>query len=166
MRNFTAGVYWAALTTRRIGEGMRARRKGSIVKISTMYAVVAPRPQLYSRTNFVNPPGYNPPGYSPPGYSAANAALFALASSTASFGGPFGVRANAILPGPFCNVEEDGENSVPPDDPFLDRLKARTVLGRWGSPRELVGALLHLASDAWRVTTEQALVGDGGWTIV
>jgi len=156
MRNLTAGVYWAALTTQRIGAGMRNRGKGSIVNICTMYAVVAPSPQLYAGTNFINPPGY----------SASKAALLAFTRYTASFWGPFGVRANAILPGPFSNLEESGDNSVAPDDPFLDRLKARTVLGRVGRPQELVGALLYLASDASTFTTGQALTVDGGWTIV
>ena len=77
-----------------------------------------------------------------------------------------GVRANAILPGPFSNTEEQSENSVSPNDPFLERLKARTVLGRVGNPRELVGALLYLVSDASTFTTGQALIVDGGWTIV
>jgi gluconate 5-dehydrogenase len=156
MRNLTAGVYWAALTTQRVGERMRARGKGSIVNVSTMYAVVAPSPQLYAGTDFINPPGY----------SASKAALLAFTRYTASFWGPFGVRANAILPGPFSNVEEKSENSVAPDDPFLEKLKSRTVLGRIGNPRELVGALLYLASDASSFTTGQALLVDGGWTIV
>jgi NAD(P)-dependent dehydrogenase (short-subunit alcohol dehydrogenase family) len=156
MRNLTAGVYWAALTTQRIGIGMRNRGKGSIVNISTMYAVVAPSPHLYAGTDFINPPGY----------SASKAALMAFTRYTASFWGPYGVRANAILPGPISNTEQDSDNSVAPDDPFLDRLKARTVLGRVGNPRDLVGALLYLASDASLFTTGQALVVDGGWTIV
>lgn len=156
MRNLTAGVYWAALTTQRIGAGMRNRGQGSIVNICTMYAVVAPSPYLYAGTNFINPPGY----------SASKAALLAFTRYTAAFWGPFGVRANAILPGPFSNLEESGDNSVAPDDPFLERLKARTVLGRVGRPRELVGALLYLASDASAFTTGQALTVDGGWTIV
>ena len=156
MRNLTAGVYWAALTTQRIGLGMRNRGKGSIVNISTMYAVVAPSPQLYAGTDFINPPGY----------SASKAALLAFTRYTASFWGPYGVRANAILPGPISNTGQDSDNSVAPDDPFLERLKARTVLGRVGTPRDLVGALLYLASDASLFTTGQALVVDGGWTIV
>jgi NAD(P)-dependent dehydrogenase (short-subunit alcohol dehydrogenase family) len=156
MRNLTAGVYWAALATQRIGAGMKVRGKGSIVNISTMYAVVAPSPHLYAGTDFINPPGY----------SASKAALLAFTRYTASFWGPYGVRANAILPGPFSNTEQDSGNSVAPDDPFLERLKARTVLGRVGNPRELVGALLYLASDASTFTTGLALVVDGGWTIV
>jgi NAD(P)-dependent dehydrogenase (short-subunit alcohol dehydrogenase family) len=156
MRNLTAGVFWAALTTQRIGAGMKTRRQGSIVNICTMYAIVAPSPQLYAGTNFINPPGY----------SASKAALLAFTRYTAAFWGPFGVRANAILPGPFSNLEESGGNSVAPDDPFVERLKARTVLGRVGHPRELAGALLYLASDASTFTTGQALVVDGGWTIV
>ncbi len=156
MRNLTAGVYWAALTTQRIGAAMKERRRGSIVNISTMYAVVAPSPQLYEGTDFINPPGY----------SASKAALLAFTRYTASFWGPYGVRANAILPGPFSNTEDTGANSVAPDDPFLERLKRRTVVGRVGNPRELVGALLYLASDASTFTTGQALIVDGGWTIV
>ena len=156
MRNLTAGVYWAALTTQIIGAGMKTRGKGSIVNISTMYAVVAPSPHLYAGTNFINPPGY----------SASKAALLAFTRYTASFWGPYGVRANAILPGPFSNTEQDSDNSVAPGDPFLERLKGRTVLGRVGHPRELVGALLYLASDASTFTTGLALVVDGGWTIV
>jgi gluconate 5-dehydrogenase len=156
MRNLTAGVYWAALTTQRIGAGMKARGRGSIVNISTMYAIVAPSPHLYAGTSFINPPGY----------SASKAALLAFTRYTASFWGPHGIRANAILPGPFSNTEHDSDNSVAPSDPFLDRLKQRTVLGRLGTPRELAGALLYLASDASTFTTGLALVVDGGWTIV
>ena len=82
MRNLTAGVYWSALTTQRIGAGMRSRGHGSIVNICTMYAVVAPSPQLYAGTAFVNPPAY----------SASKAALLAFTRYTASFWGPFGER--------------------------------------------------------------------------
>jgi NAD(P)-dependent dehydrogenase (short-subunit alcohol dehydrogenase family) len=50
-------------------------------------------------------------------------------------------------------------------DPFLDRLKSRTTLGRRGRSKELAGALLFPASDASSIVTGQALTVDGGWTI-
>jgi NAD(P)-dependent dehydrogenase (short-subunit alcohol dehydrogenase family) len=157
MRNLTGGVYWAALTTQRLGAKMKERRSGSIINISTMYALVAPRPQLYEGTSFINPPAY----------SASKAALLSFTRYVASFWGAYGVRANAILPGPFSNTEDTGgANAVSEDDPFLSRLKGYTCLGRIGRPNELAGALLFLASDSSSFMTGQAIVVDGGWTAV
>ena len=155
MRNLTAGAYWPALTTRVIGEGMKARGGGSIVNIASMYGVVAPSPRLYEGTDFVNPPGY----------SAAKAAMLALTRYTASFWGRYGIRANAIVAGPFSNTGEQGPNSVDPNDPFLQRLRDRTCLGRTGRPDDLVGPLLFLTGPASSYVTGHALAVDGGWTI-
>lgn len=157
MKNLTGGVYWAVQTTQKLGPVMKAQGRGSIVNISTMYALVAPRPQLYAGTEFVNPPGY----------SASKAALLSFTRYTASFWGCYGVRANAILPGPFSNTEDvSGDNAVSLDSPFLERLKGYTCLGRIGKPHELSGALLFLASDASSFMTGQSIVVDGGWTAV
>ncbi len=155
MRNLTGGVYWAALTVQVLGAVMKRQGRGSIINVATMYAKVAPSPQLYEGTNFINPPGY----------SASKAALMAFTRYTASFWGPSGVRSNAILPGPFSNTQDAGPNSVRGDDFFIDRLKARTCLGRIGRAEELLGALLFLASDASSYVTGQGLSVDGGWTV-
>jgi len=155
MRNLTGGVYWAALSVQKIGERMKAANAGSIINISTMYAAVAPSPQLYKGTNFVNPPGY----------SASKAALLSFTRYVASYWGQHGIRANAILPGPFSNTEDVTPNAVPENDGFIERLRARTCLGRIGRPNELAGALLFLASDASSYITGHGLVVDGGWTI-
>ncbi len=156
-RNLQGGVYWAVQTTQRIGIRMKQQGSGSIINIATMYASVAPRPQLYEGTSSLNPPGY----------SASKAALVAFTRYTASFWGAFGVRANCISPGPFSNTEDGaGQNSVPEDSPFVQRLKGYTVLNRIGRPNELCGALLFLASDASSYMTGQELRIDGGWTAV
>jgi NAD(P)-dependent dehydrogenase (short-subunit alcohol dehydrogenase family) len=154
-RNLTGGVIWPALAIQKAGLKMKAAGAGSIINISTMYALVAPSPHLYEGTDFMNPPGY----------SASKAALLAFTRYAASFWGKYGIRSNAILPGPFSNVEDTGPNAVRSDDFFLTRLKARTCLGRIGKPHELLGALLFLASDASSYLTGQALSVDGGWTI-
>jgi gluconate 5-dehydrogenase len=152
-RNFTGGVYWPVLAVQTLGAVMRKAGAGSIVNVSTMYAHVAPSPRLYEGTSSMNPPGY----------SAAKAAMLAFTRYVASFWGPFGVRANAILPGPFSNTEDIGPNTVQ-DRGFLQRLEDRTCLRRVGRPEELAGALLFLASDASSFVTGHALVVDGGWT--
>ena len=156
MRNLTAGVCWPALTVQKIGEGMKDRGWGSIINISTMYALVAPRPTLYEGTTFLNPPAY----------SASKAAMVAFTRYVASFWGKYGIRANAILPGPFSNTEDTGPNSVKAGDPFIEKLKANTCLGRIGRSGELAGALLFLASEASSYVTGQSIVVDGGWTAV
>lgn len=156
MRNLTGGIYWAALCSQKVGEGMKKNKKGSIINISSMYGKVAPSPLLYEGTDKINPPGY----------SASKSGLIGLTRYIASFWGPHGIRANAILPGPFSNTEDVGPNSVNKDDPFLERLKQRTCLRRVGSPNELIGPLLFLASDASSYMTGQELVIDGGWTII
>ena len=155
MRNLTGGVYWPALAVQKLGGRMREAGAGSIVNIATMYAVVAPSPRLYAGKSAMNPPGY----------SAAKAGLVAFTRYVASFWGEYGIRANAILPGPFSNTEDDGPNSVQ-DREFLQRLEQRTCLNRVGRPHELAGALLFLASDASSFVTGHSLVVDGGWTIV
>lgn len=156
MRNLTGGIYWAALTVQKLGVVMKAQSRGSIINIATMYAQVAPNPRLYAGTEFINPPGY----------SAGKAGMLALTRYVASFWGPFGVRCNAILPGPFPNTQDNGANSVTKEHFFLERLRERTCLGRLGRPEELVGALLFLASDASSYVTGHGLVVDGGWTII
>lgn len=157
LRNLTGGVCWAAVTTQKLGGRMKEQGRGSIINISTMYALVAPRPALYAGTKFINPPGY----------SASKAALLSFTRYVASFWGAHGIRANAILPGPFSNTEDmGGANAVTGEDPFLQRLKDYTCLGRIGKPMELAGALLFLASDASSFMTGQGVVVDGGWTAV
>lgn len=156
MRNLTAGVCWPALTVQKIGAGMKERGRGSIINISTMYATVAPRPALYEGTTFLNPPAY----------SASKAALIAFTRYIASFWGRYGIRANALLPGPFSNTEDVGPNSVQAGDAFIEKLKANTCLGRIGRAGELAGALLFLASEASSYVTGQTIVVDGGWTAV
>lgn len=156
LASMESGLYWAAAATRIIGEQLCDRGEGSIINVSSMYGLVAPNPTLYEGTDFLNPPFY----------SVAKAGLIGLTRYTASFWGPKGVRCNALVPGPFPNVEHESDNSVKPDDnAFLKRLVERTALRRVGKADELGGALIFLASGASSYVTGQTIVVDGGWTI-
>ena len=155
-KNLAGGVFWPLLAIQALGNKMKEQQSGSIINICTMYAAVAPSPDLYEGTDFLNPPGY----------SASKAALLSFTRYVASYWGKYNVRANAILPGPFSNTDYSGPNSVPQDSPFLQKLRSRTCLKRVGRPNELAGALLFLASDASSFMTGQSLIVDGGWTVI
>jgi NAD(P)-dependent dehydrogenase (short-subunit alcohol dehydrogenase family) len=121
----------------------------SVVNVSTMYALVAPDPELYRGTPFL----------SPPGYGEAKAGMLQMTRYLASFLAAGGIRVNAVSPGPFPH----GKSARSPA--FMKRLAARCALGRTGRPEEIKGAVLYLASDASSFVTGQNLVVDGGWTI-
>lgn len=152
---FDGGIYWPALTTQIIGAQFKRKKKGIIINMGSMYGVVSPDPKLYKGMKFFNPPTY----------TVNKAAIIALTRYTASFWGQHGIRCNAILPGPFPNVESNGPNSVTSNKFFLDRLKDNTVIGRVGHPNDLMGILIYLACDASSFMTGQAIIIDGGWTI-
>ncbi len=154
VRGLTSGIYWQAAAIQVVAEGMKTRRRGAIVNVSSMYAKVSPDPGLYRGRNAFNPPTY----------SAAKAGLLGLTRYVASFYGEYGVRCNALLPGAFPNTDPRAYNS-PGDQTFMDDLAKRTVLGRVGHVDDLRGALLFLASDASSYMTGQELVVDGGWTV-
>lgn len=155
---FESGIYWAVLGTQIIGKQfIKKNINGSIINIDSMYGgVVSPGPELYKGTDKFNPPSY----------SVMKAGLLALTKYTASFLGKDNIRCNAISPGPFSNTEEESYNSVNKDDPFLERLKERTLLHRIGHPKELIGAVVYLSSDASSYMTGQNLIIDGGWTTI
>lgn len=154
MRAMESGVYWHALATQVVAEAMAERRSGSIVNVSSMYALVSPDPALYEGTTTFNPPTYG----------ATKAALLSLTRYTAAFYGRHGVRCNALLPGAFPNLGGDSYNA-PRNEEFLKRLSDRTLLGRYGQPQDLKGAIVFLASDAAGYVTGECLSVDGGWTV-
>lgn len=53
------------------------------------------------------------------------------------------------------------------DDPAFNQwVLARTPAGRWGSPADLVGPAVWLASDASDYVNGQTIFVDGGMTVV
>jgi gluconate 5-dehydrogenase len=152
---FESGIYWAARLTQLVGTQMCRRGGGNVINVSSMYGLVSPDLRLYEGTRFFNPPSYG----------VMKAGLLAFTRYVAAAWGRFGIRCNALVPGAFSNTEDAAYNAVSRDDPFLRRLEARTLLNRVGKPRELLGALILLASDASAYMTGQAIVVDGGWTV-
>ena len=74
-----------------------------------------------------------------------------------------GIRVNAVAPGHIHTRLGDSVFSVRPE--YEEQLLARVPLGRIGEPRELVGTMVYLASDASSYTTGATLIVDGGWLL-
>jgi NAD(P)-dependent dehydrogenase (short-subunit alcohol dehydrogenase family) len=125
--------------TRALAPGMKARRWGRIIHISSIMG-------------YVSKEGRNI-------YSATKTALIGLARSEALDLGPFNVTVNCLAPGPFLTDLPAKMLSEAEKQEFA----RRTALGRWGDPQELVGPALFLASDAASYVTGTTLVIDGGY---
>ena len=94
-------------------------------------------------------------------YAAAKGGVVQLTRSLAVSWAPDGIRANAILPG---WIDTPLTRQARRDMPELDaRVTARTPLGRWGTPEEMAGTVLFLASPAARFVTGAAIPVDGGY---
>jgi len=72
-----------------------------------------------------------------------------------------GVRVNALAPG---WVDTDLTHGFLGHDMHGTRSLERTPLGRFGTPRDMAGGGIFLASDASAFITGHSLVIDGGWT--
>lgn len=92
-------------------------------------------------------------------YAAAKGALLAMIRSLAVEMGPFGVRANMLVPG---FILTGLTASSPQTEKIVERFSAITPLGRPGELADIEGPAAYLASDASRFQTGQALVVDGG----
>jgi NAD(P)-dependent dehydrogenase (short-subunit alcohol dehydrogenase family) len=92
-------------------------------------------------------------------YSATKSALIGLARANALDLGRYGITVNCIAPGPFLTDLPGRLLSEAEKQEFAKV----TALGRWAEPKELVGPVLLLASDAGGYITGETLVVDGGW---
>jgi NAD(P)-dependent dehydrogenase (short-subunit alcohol dehydrogenase family) len=93
-------------------------------------------------------------------YNASKAAIISLTQSLAWEEGRYGIRVNAICPGPVASERMlatiSGEE--------LAEYNNATALGRIGRADELAEAILFLASDQSSFVTGASLVADGGLT--
>src|SRR5580658_4072054 len=94
-------------------------------------------------------------------YAGTKAALAAMVRVLAAELGPYGVRVNAIAPGPV-----ETELTVPiRDDPgWLDAYASKVAVKRWGRPEEIAAPAVFLASSEASFVNGAQLFADGGWT--
>jgi NAD(P)-dependent dehydrogenase (short-subunit alcohol dehydrogenase family) len=94
-------------------------------------------------------------------YSMAKAGISSITQNLAREWGTTGVRVNALRPG-FFPTEWSMKNFI--DESRQSKILGHTPMGRFGTPEELVGAVLWLASDAASFVTGSIVAIDGGFT--
>ena len=135
----------AFLCSQRFGRAMLAARSGAIVNVASVLGMVGS--------------GQVPQA----SYAASKGGLVNLTRELAAQWARKGVRVNALAPAWFPS---EMTQEMFDDERSRQWIRGRTPMGRAGDPKELVGPLLFLASDAASYVTGQILAVDGGWTIV
>jgi NAD(P)-dependent dehydrogenase (short-subunit alcohol dehydrogenase family) len=129
------------LCSQAVGRIMLRQGSGSIINIASL-------------TSFLGFPGRT-------AYSATKSAILGITRSLSSEWAPRGVRVNAIAPGFILTDLVQGVINRGALDP--QKVISRTPLGRLGTPEDIAGPAIFLASDDSAFVTGQVLAVDGGW---
>ncbi|HEY8517331.1 MAG TPA: SDR family NAD(P)-dependent oxidoreductase [Candidatus Binatia bacterium] len=126
---------------------MRARRAGTIVNVASELALVGLA------------------GYT--AYCGAKGAVLAFTRALALEAAPYGVRVNALCPGPTDTEMMARELAAAPSpDRAREEMLSSVPLGRLARPEEIAQAALFLASDRASFVHGATIVVDGGRTTI
>ncbi|MEU6738388.1 SDR family oxidoreductase [Streptosporangium sandarakinum] len=128
------------LLSRAVGAGMLTRRSGKIIMIASMLSFQG--------------------GINVPGYTASKHAVAGLTRALACEWAASGVQVNAIAPG---YIATENTRRLREDPVREAEITGRIPAGRWGTPEDLVGAAVFLASSASDYVNGHLLAVDGGW---
>ena len=128
------------IISREIGKSMLARGAGKIIFTASLLTFQG--------------------GITVPGYAASKGAIGQLTKALANEWAPHNVQVNAIAPG---YVETDNTSALRGDPNRAAAILSRIPANRWGTPDDLKGATVFLASRASDYVTGSILVVDGGW---
>jgi NAD(P)-dependent dehydrogenase (short-subunit alcohol dehydrogenase family) len=93
-------------------------------------------------------------------YAVSKAAAWMLTKSLAVELAPHGIRVNAVGPG---FIETPMTEATRADEQAAEAVTSRTLMGRFGRPREVADTVLFLASEESSYFTGSILYPDGGF---
>lgn len=94
-------------------------------------------------------------------YSASKFAVEGFTKGMALEWGPMGIRVNTICP---TFVRTPLTEPTFSDEAKMDWVRSKIALGRVGTPGDIAGTAVYLASDAGALVTGTSVLVDGGWT--
>jgi 2-deoxy-D-gluconate 3-dehydrogenase len=95
-----------------------------------------------------------------PSYTSSKSAVMGLTRLMACELGPMGINCNAIAPGYMAT---DNTTALRADAGRNKAILERIPLGRWGTPNDLKGVVVFLASEAGSYMNGYTIAVDGGW---
>ncbi len=95
-----------------------------------------------------------------PSYAAAKSGVAGVTKAMANELAARGVQVNAIAPG---YIATNNTAALQADETRNRQILERIPTGRWGSPDDIAGAAVFLASPASDYVTGHVLAVDGGW---
>jgi 2-deoxy-D-gluconate 3-dehydrogenase len=93
-------------------------------------------------------------------YTASKSAVAGLTRLLGNEWAKYGINVNGIAPGYMATANTE---PIQKDKQRSQEILARVPLGRWGTPQDLQGAVVFLASKASAYITGTILRVDGGW---
>lgn len=95
-----------------------------------------------------------------PAYTSSKSAVMGLTRALANEWASHNINVNAIAPGYMATHNTDNLRS---DDQRSAEILGRIPAGRWGTPEDIAGAAVFLASDAAAYVHGFTIAVDGGW---
>ena len=95
-----------------------------------------------------------------PSYAASKSAVMGLTRALANEWSKYNINVNAIAPGYMATNNTANLRS---DEQREEEILSRIPAGRWGTPEDIAGAAIFLASEASSYINGFTLAVDGGW---
>lgn len=144
-RNYLRHFNLFSSCTQMLSDHMAQNGGGSIINFASIYGVKAPDYSIYEGTNMDMPTEYG----------AIKAGIIQMTKIMAVKYASRGVRINCISPGGVFDNQ---------DERFVEKYCNNVPMGRMATPKDIVGAVVFLASDESKYITGQNIVIDGGLT--
>jgi NAD(P)-dependent dehydrogenase (short-subunit alcohol dehydrogenase family) len=134
------------LMMKEFAEYFKIKKSGSVINMSSIYGVMAPRFEVYEGTEMTMPVEY----------AAIKSAIIRLTEYFAKYYKGSGVRFNCISPGGIFNNQ---------DESFLKKYAEFSLSKGMLDPKDICGTLIFLLSDMSRYLNGQNIIVDDGFSL-